>query len=249
MTSVRDIFNFLDKIAPFDSQADDNSGLQTGDFASPVECAMVCLDVTPQVIDQAAGLHCDLVVAHHQVIFHARKQLLSHDPAWLLARHGMACIASHAPLDCCPGGVNDLLCERLALGEMTRPDALLRLITLPNPMTAKALADHVSQKLDAHVRYLDAARPITTAAVCGGGGCHFLGELYGRADAYITGDAGHHNFIEAAQHGLSLIAAGHFETEIHIVPALAGRLREAFPAVEWHIADEQGAIKYAGPEA
>jgi dinuclear metal center YbgI/SA1388 family protein len=245
MTSIRDIFNFLDKIAPFDSQADDNSGLQIGDFASAVERAMVCLDATPQVIAQAAGLRCNLVVAHHQVIFHARKQLLSSDPAWLLARHGIACIASHAPLDCCPGGVNDLLVRRLGLGEAERWNDFIRLINLPESITTKALADLVAQKLGAHVRYCDAGKPITRAAICGGGGCHFLDELYGHADAYVTGDAGHHNFVEAAQHGLSLLAAGHFETEIQIVPALTERLRAAFPDVKWHAAEEHGVLCHA----
>ena len=246
MTSVRDIYDFLDAFAPFASQMDfDNSGLQAGDFAMPVERAMVCLDATPQVIGQAVQARCDLVVAHHPVLFHARRQLLSDDPAWLLARRGMACIASHTPLDACPGGVNDLLAARLGLGDVTRLNDLIRLCTLSKPLTAKALADHVSQRLHGRVRYCDAGKPITTIAVCGGEGCHFLSEIEGHAGAFITGDAGHHDFLDAARHGLTLLAAGHFETEIHIVPALAEKLRAAFPCVEWHVANEYGAINYA----
>ena len=252
MTSVRDIYDFLDSLAPFGTQLPfDNSGLQLGDFESPVERAMLCLDVTPAVVEQASQAACELVIAHHPVLFHARKQLLSRDPAWLLARHGMACIASHTPLDACPGGVNDLLAQRLGLGEVTQLNDLIRLITLPEPLTAKALADVVSQKLNAPVRYIDAGKPITTIALCGGLGCHFLGEIYDRADAegvpdaFLTGDADHHSFLDAAQHGLTLVAAGHFETEIHVVPALAEKLRAAFPAIQWHIANEYGVIKYA----
>ncbi|MDR2686121.1 MAG: Nif3-like dinuclear metal center hexameric protein, partial [Oscillospiraceae bacterium] len=171
--------------------------------------------------------------------------LLAHDPAWLLARRGMACIASHTPLDICPGGVNDLLAARLGFGEPALLNDLIRVCALPEPLTAKALADRVSHKLDTPVRYADAGGPISTVALCGGLGCHFLEEVYGRADALLTGDAGHHDFLDASQRGLALLAAGHFETEIHIVPALADQLREAFPAVGWHIADEYGAIKYA----
>ena len=246
MTSVRAIYDFLDSIAPFDTQLPfDNSGLQLGDFESSVERAMLCLDVTPAVVEQASQAACDLVVAHHPVLFHARKQLLSRDPAWLLARRGMACIASHTPLDACPGGVNDLLAQRLGFGAPALLTPLIRICTLPEPLTAKALADHVSQKLGAPVRYIDAGKPIMTIALCGGLGCHFLGEIYGHADAFLTGDADHHNFLDAAQHGLTLFAAGHFETEIHVVPALAGRLRAAFPAIQWHIANEYGVIKYA----
>jgi len=223
----------------------DNSGLQTGDFAMPVASAMVCLDVTAQVIAQAAQHNCGLIVAHHPVLFRARKQLPSHDPAWLLARHGMACIASHTPLDCCAGGVNDLLAEKLGLDVYARLNDLIRLCALPSPLTTRAFADLVSQKLNASVRYCDAGRPITRVALCGGEGCHFLEDIYGHADACLTGDAGHHDFLDAAQQGLSLIAAGHFETEIQIVPALAEKLRAAFPDVTWHIAGEHGVICHA----
>ncbi|MCL2300757.1 MAG: Nif3-like dinuclear metal center hexameric protein [Firmicutes bacterium] len=246
MTSVRDVYDFLDRFAPFASQMEfDNSGLQCGDFGACVQQCLVCLDVTPQVIEQAARAHCELIVAHHPVLFRARKQLLSSDPAWLLARHGIACIASHTPLDCCAGGVNDLLAEALGLDAPTLLTPLIRLCTLPAPMPAKAFAELVSRKLGAPVRYRDAGAPIRNIAICAGEGCHFLEEAYACADAFLTGDAGHHDFLDAAQHGLALLAAGHYETEIAIVPALARRLRAAFPSVEWHIADEYGGIQYA----
>jgi len=246
MTSVRDIYDFLDSFAPFASQMPfDNSGLQCGEFAWPVASAMVCLDVTPQVIGQAARAGCNMIVSHHPVLFHARKQLLGSDPAWLLARHGMACIASHTPLDCCQGGVNDLLAQALGLGEITRLGDLIRICALRNPLSAKALADLAAQRLNARVRFRDAGKPIARVAICGGLGCHFLGEAYGNADAFLTGDADHHDFLDAAQNGLTLVAAGHYETEIPIVPALAERLRAAFPAARWHIPAEEGAIQYA----
>jgi dinuclear metal center YbgI/SA1388 family protein len=246
MTSVRDIYDFLDHFAPFASQMEfDNSGLQCGGFACAVERAMVCLDVTPRVVAQAALARCELLVAHHPVLFRARKQLLGSDPAWLLARHGISCIASHTPLDCCAGGVNDLLAQLLDLGEPALLTPLIRLCTLPEPLAAKALADLVSRKLNTPVRYCGAEKPIATVAICAGEGCHFLEEAYGRAGAFLTGDAGHHDFLDAAQHGLALLAAGHYETEIPVVPALAERLRAAFPAVAWHIADEHGVIRHA----
>ena len=246
MTSVRDVYDFLDHFAPFDTQMDrDNSGLQSGGFAMPVESAMVCLDVTPGVIEQAAQARCQLIVAHHPVLFRARRQLLAHDPAWMLARHGLVCIASHTPLDACAGGVNDVLAEKLALGETAPLGPYTRKIILPEAVSAKALAGYVSQRLGAPVRFCDAGKPIQTIALCGGDGTHFLEEAYGVTDAYLTGDAGHHDFLDAMQNGLSLFAAGHYETEILVIPALAERLRAAFPSIKWHIADEYGAIKHA----
>lgn len=246
MTYVRDVYDFLNQIAPFAMQMDfDNSGLQTGSFLMPVTHAMVSLDASPGVIEQAAAAGCELIVAHHPVLFRARKQLLDHDPAWLLAKHGLACIAAHTPYDMCAGGVNDVLAQHLALGETTQIGALLRVCTLPQPMTAAELSGIVKQRLGAPVRYCDAGKPIQTVALCGGLGGTFLLEVCGHADAYLTGDADHHNFLDALQHGISLFAAGHYETEIIAVSALAQRLQAAFPAVEWHTAEETSVVTYA----
>ena len=241
MIFVRDIYDWLDRLTPFDTQLEiDNSGLQTGDLSQRVTRAMVCLDVTPETVSQAAAAGCELLVAHHPVLFNARKMILCGDPAWQLARHNISCIASHTPLDICTGGVNDVLARLLNLGETTQLDKLIRLITLPKPLTAKELAQAVASRLQAQVRYNDAGKVIKTVAVCGGAGCHFMEDVYGQADAFLTGDAGHHDFLDAAQHGLALVAAGHFETEHPMIPVLTDMLRADFPTVAWHIAQEAG---------
>ena len=244
MISVRDIYNFLDRLAPFGTQMEgDNSGLQVGDFSQEVRRGMLCLDITPQVISQAVQANCDVIIAHHPVLFHARKQFLSHDPAWMLARHGIAAIASHTPLDRCPGGVSDTLALRLGFSPQPS-DALFRLCKLPKALTASALAAQVKQRLEVPVRYCDGGQKISVVAICGGSGGGFLEESYGHAQAYVTGEVKHSDFLEAQRHGISLVAAGHFETEVLIVPVLAAWLREAFPAIAWHSAKENG-VNYA----
>jgi len=244
MTSVRDIYDFLDSIAPFGSQMEhDHSGLQVGGFAQEVSSAMVCLDITPEVVAQAVQAGCELAVSHHPVMYLAHRQILSSDPPWLLARHGISAISSHTPLDRCPGGVNDILAGLLGL-EAEPSDEMFRLCKLPEPLTAKAFAALAKERLGVPVCCRDAGKPIVTVAVCGGSGAGFLEDIYGRAGAYITGEVKYHDFLDAERHGLSLLTAGHFETEVPVVPVLAGRLREAFPTVTWHIAEEKG-VYYA----
>jgi len=170
-----------------------------------------------------------------------RRQLLSSDPAWLLARHGIAAIASHTPLDRCVGGVNDVLAQTLDLGEISPSGDFFRLCRLPEPVTAKTLAVHVKDRLGAAVRFNDAGKIITTVAVCGGSGGGFLEEVAPLADAYVTGEVKHSDMLRAEVMGLTLLAAGHFETEAPMIPALAAWMRDAFPAVAWHIANEYGA--------
>jgi len=240
MTTVHNIYDFLDRRAPFSTQMEgDNSGLQVGDIAQQVTHGMVCLDCTADVIAQAAQLSCTLIIAHHPVMFHPRRQLQSHDPAWLLARHGISCIATHTPLDRCPGGVSDTFAH--ALGFTPQPsNELHRLCELSAQLSASELVALVRKQLGVPVQSIDGKQPIKTVAVAGGAA--FSPELLTRAQAIITGEAKHSDFLLAKQHGISLITAGHFATEVLIVPVLAIWLREQFPQIQWYIAQEEGPI-------
>ena len=67
---VKDVTKYLEKIAPLHLQESyDNSGLQVGDYKSEVKGILVSLDVTLEVIDDAINQQCNLIVAHHPIIF------------------------------------------------------------------------------------------------------------------------------------------------------------------------------------
>jgi len=100
------------------------------------------------------------------------------------------------------------------------------------------LADLVKAKLGVPVQYCNGGQSITTVSVTGGSG--FWPPLLTQAQAIITGEAKHSDFLLAKQHGVSLITAGHFATEVLIVPVLITWLREAFSKTQWYIAQEQG---------
>ena len=67
---------------------------------------------------------------------------------------------------------------------------------------------------------------VQRVAVCGGSGGELLSQAIGQhADAFITADIKYHGFQDA-ERDILLIDAGHFETEHHILPALALRVKE-----------------------
>ena len=75
-TTVRDIYEFIDSIAPFRTQESwDNSGFLVGDVSKEVTKVAVCLDVTHDTLQKAADFGADLLVSHHPVIFHPMKGL------------------------------------------------------------------------------------------------------------------------------------------------------------------------------
>ena len=76
MATVRDFYEYLNGIAPFEIQEEwDNSGMLVGDMNSEVTKAAVVLDITPEAVKQAKELGANLIVSHHPVIFRAVKNI------------------------------------------------------------------------------------------------------------------------------------------------------------------------------
>ena len=70
MTTVKDFYEYLNGIAPFETQEDwDNSGMLVGDMNAEVKKAAVVLDITTEAVAQAKAMGADLIVSHHPVIF------------------------------------------------------------------------------------------------------------------------------------------------------------------------------------
>ncbi|WP_070120645.1 Nif3-like dinuclear metal center hexameric protein [Bacillus marinisedimentorum] len=99
----------------------DKIGLHIGTLNKPVTKVLTALDVTEEVVDEAAALGAELIIAHHPLIFHPLKKIAT-DTAYgriieKCLQQGIAVYAAHTNLDVAPGGVNDLLAERLGLGQ------------------------------------------------------------------------------------------------------------------------------------
>ncbi len=251
MITVQSVYDFLDGEAPFSTQLGfDNSGLLVGDKNKAVQTIAVCLDVTAETVQSAMDAGADLMVTHHPVIFRPRKSLLAGDPVCALICAGMSVIAAHTNLDAAAGGVNDVLADIFSLERVEAvttdetPTPMVRVGFLPETMRPIELAATAAELLDAKVRWCDGGKSVETVAVCGGSGGDLVADIARMGvDALITGDAGYHDFLDAEQCGVTLIAAGHFETEVPVVPVLAQKLRRAFPGTDVVVLDQKRTIK------
>ena len=120
MLTVQRVYELIDALAPFDTQADfDNSGLLVGNPQAEVTGIHLALDVTDRVIDDALAAGANLIVTHHPLMFSARKRLTEADyEGHLLIRliaNGLSLIAAHTNLDQASGGMNDTLAGLLGL--------------------------------------------------------------------------------------------------------------------------------------
>ncbi len=243
MAKVKDFYGYLNSIAPFETQEDwDNSGMLVGDMEAEVKKVAVVLDITHEEIKKAKAIGADLIISHHPVIFNPIKSVTKGSVPYELVASSINALCCHTPLDIADGGTNDSLAKLLGIEVTRTEDPILRLGTV-EPTTAENLAGKIAKTLNTKVRYADAGKTIKKIAICTGAGCSLI-EAAGEIDAFITGDASHHNFLDCIQAGITLIAAGHYETEIVVVPVLVKKLQAQFPDIEIIDIKQENPIKF-----
>ena len=246
MTTVKNIYDYINSLAPFDTQEEwDNSGHIIGDFRHEVKKCVMALDATKDVCRFAADVGADLLLTHHPIIFGGISDVRVGDPVYTLVSSGVAGISAHTNYDLANGGINDSLAEILGLKNVRHIDGTFIVAgELENEMSIDDLAEFVSDKLDcAGIRYTDTDNLIKTVAL-GGGACEeYIEEASEVADVFITGDMKYHPMLDSSEKGFPVISAGHFETEYAAFMMLKDKLSKLFADVEFISADQQNPIK------
>lgn len=120
MAKIKDITNHLENIAPRAYQESyDNAGLLTGNHNEEVKGVLISLDVTEEVIQDAIDQNCNLIIAHHPIIFKGLKKLTGSNyverSVIKAIKNDIAIYAIHTNIDNVHTGVNRKICERLEL--------------------------------------------------------------------------------------------------------------------------------------
>lgn len=250
MITVNDIYTFLDKIAPFETKCSwDNCGILIGDGNMQVKKIGFTLDLTIETLNRATEENVDLIITHHPVIFRPQNNFLKGNIAYETAIRGISVISSHTCYDCADGGVSDILAKMIGLTnietvETKEKPSCLRIGDIKE-ITDEDLAKTVSDKLNTTVRLAGGRKIIKKVAVCGGSGGDFIScALKAGADAYVTGDLSHHHFLTAKDAGLTIIGAGHFETENISVTPLMNRVSENFHDMICVYLEQENPVKF-----
>ena len=117
---IKDVISALECFAPLPLQEGwDNAGLQVGLTEAEVSGALLCLDVTEQVVDEAISKGCNLIVSHHPLIFRKLRQIADKDGVQRCVikaiKNDIAIVSMHTNLDSAEGGVNHMMAEQLHL--------------------------------------------------------------------------------------------------------------------------------------
>lgn len=249
---IKEIIGALERFAPLPLQESyDNAGLQVGLTEAEASGALLCLDVTEEVIREAVELGCNLIVAHHPMLFRPLKHVTDGTQVErcvrLAIQHDITIYAAHTNLDNAEDGVNYRIAEKLGLvdvqmmqqhtvhvGEQNVTAGSGLIGYLPEPEDSLAFLQRVKDVF--HVECLMhnelLQRPIHCVALCGGAGSFLIDEaIASEADAFLTGEVGYHHFFGHEQE-IQIAALGHYQSEQYtkeIFYSIIGELAPELP--------------------
>jgi len=120
MIALQDLIKCIEDFAPLKIQESyDNSGLQTGHPAQMIERALIALDATEEVMEEALAKNCQLIISHHPLIFGGLKRIVGANATERILikaiENKIAIYAAHTNLDATHNGVNHILAEKLGI--------------------------------------------------------------------------------------------------------------------------------------
>ena len=149
---IKEIVSALERFAPLPLQDGfDNAGLQVGLTEAEATGALLCLDVTEAVVDEAVMLGYNLIISHHPLIFKGYKSIIGRDYiercVLKAIKNDIVIYSAHTNLDNAPGGVNYKIAEKIGLKNVRildpKEEYLLKFVTF----VPDAQADRVRKAL------------------------------------------------------------------------------------------------------
>ena len=226
---IKEVLSALERFAPLPLQESwDNAGLQVGLTETEVSGALLCLDVTERILDEAVTKGCNLIVSHHPLLFRGLKtisDLTDVQRTVMKAIEQHICVISmHTNMDNAQGGVNFRIARKLglqdvsflaqkAVGGIEAGSGVVG--TLPEPLASDDFVLAVKKAFDVECAMCNELlqRHIARVAICGGAGDFLLDEaLAAGADAFITGEMHYHQYFGYEQRR-QICVIGHYQSE------------------------------------
>ena len=244
---IKEIVDALERFAPLPLQDGfDNAGMQVGLTDADCAGALLCLDVTEEVLDEAIKEGCNLVVSHHPLIFKGVKSITGSNYVercvMKAIKHDITIFSAHTNLDNAVNGVNFKMAEKIGLKHVEvlepRADGWLSagagvVGELAVPETEEAFLHCIKQTFQVgcvkHTAFT--GRQIQKVALCGGAGAFLMPEAIKKgADVFITGEIKYHDYFGRAEEIL-LAEIGHYESEQYTKEIFYQLINEQFPDV------------------
>ena len=240
---VREITSLIEAFAPLSLQESyDNAGLIVGREDDEIHRVLLTVDVTEEVIEEALEQECDMIVAHHPIIFHALKRFNSSSYVERCVeqaiRHGIVIYAAHTNLDSAQDGMSWRVAQMLGLENIKVLDPTssegVGFGVVGELSEAVASEDFMRRVMECFsvgaLRHSDIVLPkVKRVTICTGAGGSLIDKARdAAADIYLTSDLKYNDFM---RHEKSIILAdmGHFESEYCVIQILFDILSKKIP--------------------
>ena len=250
---VKEVLNALEQFAPLPLQESwDNAGLQVGLTEAEVSGALLCLDVTEKVVDEAVQKGCNLIVSHHPLLFRGLKTISDLTDVQRTVRKAIqadVCVISmHTNMDNARGGVNFKIAEKLGLTDVTflNPRRVGDVEcgsgvigTLEYPTVSDVFLQFVKREFGVECIMCNQLlkRPVSRVAICGGAGDFLLDDAVASgADAFITGEMHYHQYFGYEQR-IQICVIGHYQSEQFTTEVFRDIIQAQCPGVRTEIAE------------
>ena len=242
---AKQVLDALERYAPLPLQDSfDNAGLQIGLTAEQeVTGALLCLDVTEAIIDEAEQMGCNLIIAHHPLLFHGLKSITgkSYVERCVIKaiRKGIGIYAAHTNLDNAEGGVNYRMAEKIGLTNLSFLEAKPGTIAAGAGLVGELAVEEDEREFLERIKLLFGIkcvrhnclheRKIRRVALCGGAGGFLLSNAISLgADVFLTGEMRYHDYF-GHEDELLIAEMGHYESEQYTIDLLADILGQQLP--------------------
>ena len=243
----------LERFAPLPLQESwDNAGLQVGLTETEVSGALLCLDVTEKIVEEAIQKGCNLIVSHHPLLFRGLKTISDltdvQRTVMKTIKNGICVISMHTNMDNAKGGVNFKIAEKLGLHDVRffasktveGVEVGSGVIgTLSGAMAADDFVVAVKKAFDVECAMCNELlrRPVQKVAICGGAGDFLLDEaLKAGADAFITGEMHYHQYFGYEQR-IQICVIGHYQSEQFTSEIFREIIERECPGIRTEIAE------------
>ena len=220
---LQEVYNFLDKISPFELQENwDNSGLVVGGMSRVVSQIVLSLDVDEEMIESTK--EGTLFIVHHPLIFGKLTQLdFAKYPSNLIEKmilKKQSLIAMHTNFD--QTHLNKYVFEKVLGFKLESQNAFL--CTTKGKWNYKELLTLVKEKLNLPtLKVIGKKETIHSIALTTGSGASLMDEV--KADCFLTGDIKYHDAMKAMSENLMMVDIGHYESECFFAEILFEELK------------------------
>jgi dinuclear metal center YbgI/SA1388 family protein len=249
---LKDITTYLEQVAPLEYQASyDNSGLIVGNKNMEVTAAVVSLDCTEEVVEEAIQKGANLIISHHPIVFSGLKKFNGSNyverTVIKAIENKIAIYAIHTNLDSVLHGVNSKIGDKLNLTKLSilseksgfKNVGAGMIGELASSMDENDFLQHVKQALNVPMlKYTTLLnKPVHKVAYCGGSGSFLLPEAIAQgADVFISSDFKYHQYF-GSENQTVIVDVGHYEAESCTKDLICEILTKKFPTFTLHFSE------------